>query len=231
MTTARQIKQVFRPLVARHEDLVQVDGSYLWIKPVRHIGLRILIDRSSHADFCAPRWIMLETFIPFRSNPDIIGRYTGHLSRPGTSPNKYWNWSDPTMITDAIAVIEAEAVPLLRSIDTVEAFAAFYRDRFDRYRLEQPYNRMIVDIALGDIETARKTWHALAPVYRDNVYPDDSHFQTCRHKVLTVAEPLMADDRPALAKILHGWEADNIRGTKIEPYWEPTPFPLERTPA
>jgi hypothetical protein len=48
-----------------------------------------------------------------------------------------------------------------------------------------------------------------------------------RSLIIPVAEPLLAGDRAALATILHGWEADNIRGTKIEPYWEPTPFPLE----
>jgi hypothetical protein len=32
----------------------------------------------------------------------------------------------------------------------------------------------------------------------------------------------------ALAKILHEWEAANVRGTELEPYWEPTPFPLEQ---
>ena len=44
---------------------------------------------------------------------------------------------------------------------------------------------------------------------------------------MTVAEPLVADDRATLAKILHAWEASNIRGTKVERYWEPTPFSLE----
>ena len=48
-----------------------------------------------------------------------------------------------------------------------------------------------------------------------------------RSLIIPVAEPLLAGDRAALARILHGWEADNIRGTKIEPFWEPTPFPLE----
>ena len=49
-----------------------------------------------------------------------------------------------------------------------------------------------------------------------------------RMQLAAVAEPLMAGDRPALAKILHAWEAANVRGTEVDPYWEPTPFPLER---
>jgi hypothetical protein len=38
----------------------------------------------------------------------------------------------------------------------------------------------------------------------------------------------MAGDRAAMAKILHDWEAANVRGTELEPFRKRTPFPLEQ---
>lgn len=45
--------------------------------------------------------------------------------------------------------------------------------------------------------------------------------------VRSVSEPLLAGDRAALATLLHGREADSIRGTEIQPYRGPTPVPPE----
>lgn len=134
------------------------------------------------------------------------------------------------MIADAIDVIEKEVLPLLRSINTLEAHAAFYRPRFDGYQVESPEHRLLVDIALGNLDAARASCRELEGEYRDNKHLDWWLYQNNRTIVMTVAEPLFAGDRAALAKILHGWEADNIRGTKLERYWEPTPFPLETAP-
>ena len=40
-------------------------------------------------------------------------------------------------------------------------------------------------------------------------------------------EPLMADDRAALAAILKGWATENVKGSPLEPYWEPGLLPIE----
>lgn len=64
--------------------------------------------------------------------------------------------------------------------------------------------------------------------YAGKSFPPGSHPHRWQLQLAAVAEPLMAGDRPALAKILHEWETANVRGTELEPYWEPTPFPLER---
>jgi len=88
---------------------------------------------------------------------------------------------------------------------------------------------MPVDIALRDLDAARRVWHRLPQSYRDGLNPaDGSCFRTRWSEMHdTIVEPLLADDRAALARILHGWEADNIRRAGYEPYWDPTPFPLE----
>ena len=230
MTNARQIKQVFGPLAAQYNDLKQIGSHYLWLLPVRHVALRVLIDRSSHKDFCTPRWTMLETFIPGSDLMTSIG-HSGYLHRPASSRVVEWIWSDPTMIEDLLSVIATVALPRLRAIDSLPAFWTVYSDGTDIKVPQWPEMRLIFHIALGDLDAARALYETLEPELRENRYPNLPWIQGRRRMVLSVAEPLLAGDRAALATILHGWEADNVRGTKLEPYWERTPFPLEAASA
>jgi hypothetical protein len=230
MTNAKQIKQVFGPLAAQYNDLKQIGSHYLWLLPVRHVALRVLIDRSSHKDFCTPRWTMLETFIPGSDLMTSIG-HSGYLHRPASSRVVEWIWSDPTMIEDLLSVIATVALPRLRAIDSLPAFWTVYSDGTDIKVPQWPEMRLIFHIALGDLDAARALYETLEPELRENRYPNLPWIQGRRRMVLSVAEPLLAGDRAALATILHGWEADNVRGTKLEPYWERTPFPLEAASA
>lgn len=98
----------------------------------------------------------------------------------------------------------------------------------NRFYDEEAEDRMIVYIAAGDLEAARKIWHEQQPLHARRTFPPGSLPHRWQTQLTAVADPLMAGDRPALARILHEWEAANVRGTELEPYWEPTPFPLER---
>jgi hypothetical protein len=233
MTNAKQIRQVFKPLVERHEDLVALNGRWLWIKPVHHVGLRIYIDSTREADYASPRWNTVETFLFSTQVDRWLSQFGFHYMRDraytGKTEEKNWQWSDPTMLGDLIAFIENEALPFLRSLDTLEKYVAFTRATFDRdqRQLHLPEDRMIVDVALGDLDVARKACLDLLPKFREELGPESWPYNNRRTKIVTLAEPLLAGDRQALAAILHGWEADNMRGTKLEPHWEPTPFPLE----
>lgn len=229
MTNARQIKGIFAPLMKRNESLVALSGGFIWLTPVRHVACRVLIERSSDPDTCWPQWALLHTFIPGWDLSIGIGE-RGHLKRPASSQERFWRWSDPSMIDDAVSVIETEALPLLRAMGELDAFAGLFEAGDYRRRHEWPVDRMIFEIALGNLDAARAIWHGLAPDHRENRYPESESFQQTRGKILAVAGPLLAGDRAALARILHGWEEANMRGTRIEPHWEPTPFPLEAAP-
>ncbi|MGH1572494.1 hypothetical protein ACRAWG_19670 [Methylobacterium sp. P31] len=87
---------------------------------------------------------------------------------------------------------------------------------------------MIVHIAAGNLDAARTIWHERWPRHEGKAFPPGSRPHRWRTQLAAVAEPLMGGDRLALAKILHDREAASARGTELEPYWEPTPFPLER---
>lgn len=137
----------------RYDDLIQIGSDCLRLRPVRHVALRVLIDRGSHEDFRTPHGRMVRTFLP---GADLL-----------------------TSLLDAAGAL----------CETLE------------------------------------------PELREDRSPDIDGFRRRRRMVLSVAEPLRAGDRAALAKILHGWEADNSRGTRIAPYGAPTPFPLEAASA
>jgi len=132
---------------------------------------------------------------------------------------------------DAIPIIEVEALSHLRAFDDLERWAACYRETFPIAPTGFPEQRLLLDIALGNLQVAREQLTELLPHFRENKHPDQPIHQYMRRLILPVAEPLLSDDRPALAAILHGWESDTIRAAKLEPYWAPTPFPLERAPA
>lgn len=231
MTNARQIAQVYQPLIERHSDVVASKGGWLWVTPIRHVALRVLIERTSLGDHARPQWCILSTFLLDQQLDTCIGQYGFSYVRKPIRTNdlwsKCWLWSDPTMIGDLIALIENETLPFLRSLDTLEKYAEYYRKKFDCYQIEQAENRMIVDIALGDLNAARKTCLDLLPKYRENKNTDWWLYQNLRTKVLTVAEPLLAGDRDALAAILHRWEAGNMRASAVGAQWQRTPFPLE----
>lgn len=55
----------------------------------------------------------------------------------------------------------------------------------------------------------------------------DKFWRRWRLRILSLREPLMDDDRVALAAILHRWERENVAGTTAEANWEPVPLPLE----
>jgi len=233
MTNARQAKRLFRPLADRHPDFAYPGGRELWLTPIRHTAARVFLDRSSNPDAFLIRWAIVATFIPHRDLSGLIGHCAGHIYPSGRAAGPaYWHWSDPDTVEAALRLIEAQALPHLRSLDSLEGWAAYYRETFPIARTGFPEKRLILDIALGDLEAARALLDTLLPHFRENKRPEAPIYQYMRRLIMTVADPLLAGDRPALANILHGWEAENIRGTnKIAPYWEPTPFPLEAASA
>ncbi len=77
---------------------------------------------------------------------------------------------------------------------------------------------LVYDIAMGNLNLARCWWQKV-----ETCYP-----RLCE-RIQEIGPPLLDNDRTALAAILHGWERENVVGTAVEPFWTPTPFPLEST--
>lgn len=250
MTTAKQIKALFRPLVERNPDIVRIDRT-LWLVPVHHVAFRITVDRSSEADRFSPQWNMTSiagadasfytgpewshgAFLPekydplpfeYWKNPNLLKESINLLMK-----RKSWSWSRSDVIEKFTAVVEADVLPLLRSLDTYERFAAFYRASIAPNGLHWPDVGMYVDIAVGVLEPARKRWDECALVYERIRNDPSPSVQRKRAKFLALGDPLRAGDRATLASLLHRWEAENVAGAPYEPHWQPTPFPLETAP-
>ncbi|WP_336485392.1 hypothetical protein [Methylobacterium nigriterrae] len=230
MTTARQIRKLVRPLLERHPDLVLLDHA-IWLLPLGQVARKISIERSSMARYFTLKWRLMELFGPKSIPGYTLGLCFSQVPRSRQFWDEIgggtWVWSDPTMAEDFVVRVEEVMLPLLRSLDTTEKALTFMKahDESSDFR-GWPWN-MAAAVALGDLETARRIWldtarHQLGP----DAPPPGSRNPWDRYREL--GAPLLADDRDALARILHRWEAENVRGTALEPYWQPTPFPLER---
>jgi hypothetical protein len=227
MTSARQVRPIFEALKINHPSLVQIGSRFAVKDPVHHIALGILIERTSDPNCCSPRFFMTALYLAGLPAAIAIGTYFEYLSRSPTSAEKFWLWSDPAMVPEAIAVLDSVALPKLALYGTPESYATL--PPRPHWVYDEPHeDRMIVHIAAGNLDAARAIWHERKPWHTNKTFPPGSRAHRWQTQLDAVAEPLMADDRPALAKILHDWEAANVRGTELEPYWEPTPFPLER---
>ena len=86
--------------------------------------------------------------------------------------------------------------------------------------MKYPWSRIILDVALGDLDHARaiaaaqvKQWSTDDPYYDDNARAEYA-------RLVDLCALLAADDRPGLIRLLHEWEAATVRNLKIEHIWE-----------
>lgn len=124
MTTARHFKKLAEPLLARHADLVLVDG-WILIKPVRHLLRGIIIDRTGSAGIFQPAWAVVHLCEPLDTFPLNWGERVHRLS-PGN-----WRWDDPMVPDEFYGIVERETLPFISGVETLDDYVAFTgRDRF-----------------------------------------------------------------------------------------------------
>lgn len=220
MTTLAQVKRSVRPLIEKNGDLSH-QGQWLILKPVRHILRGVVFDRTRGANAFRVKWAVWHAFERLKSFP----LNWSEPIRPPIIPG-LWEWSNTNVQAELIEEIERHALPILRSIETIDDFLAFTNDRkrfADSYLDLFPQRRAEIDVALGDLASARAICAAkidpidLARVPYPEIYADSK----------TLCALVAADDRPALVRLLHEWEEATIRNLKLEAIYEPTPFPLE----
>lgn len=224
MTTAAQIKKMVQPVLARHPDLALV-GRLIYLKPVHHFARTVLIDRTAYAEEFEPRWAVTHLFEARRFFPLDWGEL---LANERSRRRGLWFMSDPNIEVSLIEAIEQQALPKLRAIKTLDDYLAFVaRHMFGPKLFSWPQCKIIVDVALGDLDAARSRcrenlqhWSVDRPNYDEDDRAENRRLrELCAH--------LAANDRAGLAQLLHGWEAYTVKNFKIEHLWEPTPFPLE----
>jgi hypothetical protein len=219
MTTVAQVKQVVQPLLQRNPDLALV-GRCVFITPVRHILRGINLMRSIDPSLFIPGWAVVFLFEPI----DMLSLNWGQRIYKVT-----WDVANPDLPAKMCEAIEEQALPLLRPIETIDDFVGFAtKERFrDTYLDLYEHRKIFVDIARGDLDSARSICEYMATDRAKNRYlplkMDEEY-----NRITKELRPLIEKkDRAGLARLLHKYEEGSVRAMKLEKYWEPTPFPIE----
>jgi hypothetical protein len=129
-----------------------------------------------------------------------------------------WAAYDPAIATEMCEVIERQALPMLRAIQSIDDFVAFTSDetRFDwTYLGSNFFHEPFVFAAQGNFEAAPAACTKLAAR------------EPANRRVKELLRRLADGDRRGVARLLHRWEADSVKRMDLEEFWEPTPFPIE----
>jgi hypothetical protein len=218
LTTIRQVKKLVAPLLERHADLVLV-GTTVVLRPVNHILRAVVIDRTSNVNRFNPRWALTELFRKLDHLPLGDGE---RLHRPGSG---LWLLSDPNISQVLVDVVERDALPRLRAIETLSEFLAFVLPEEPRMLKFYWGTRFIFAIALGDLDAARAL---LADEPGDAaVQMLNEHANGLGSRLREEGASLPSEDWIELARFLHDREAYTVEKLKVAHVWERTPFPIE----
>lgn len=225
MTTKKQIRKIFQKIVERHPDLTIIKALYgdkIIIRPVDHLIRGFYILRSAYADWADHIWSVGYTFDPRGySQGGICG--TEFI----TKDIKEIYWSHPRHDDAIIEVVEAEILPILRSIDTIDKMLSFNHPMDVRWKnwFELAVHKVRLHAALGDFGKAAeavtdmKTKGPLYPWWSEQSYAE----------IMEFLWPLIqAEDRGGVAALLHRWEDEFVIRNGLEDIYERTPFPVEQ---
>lgn len=218
MTTARQIRQLFAPLLAENPD-VAFHKNYVYLRPVRHVHRCIAIGRSGGRDA-----FIVTAAVDFTFNlSGAIWEWPLGLRGYG------WRWNDPDMPALFKQLVE-QALTQLRALTTLEAFAKF-ASRDMAFITSPLYGhrdcQLRVDIALGNLDKALTDCRDLDRLRGQP--PHTEYFARLWSKVVDPALPLLERrDVAGLINLLRTWQEAYIGAEGLKSSFEPTPFPLER---
>ncbi|MHC1549471.1 hypothetical protein [Phyllobacterium sp. K27] len=221
MAKGSDLRKALKPLTDRHSDLVLV-GRCLYLKPIHHLHRGIFIANS--------RWCSsdLHPYLSVSELASVVASETRgcgkRLFRHVYGPYRledihrhFWDITRPEIMENMFQTIEDE-LPRLREIQTFEDYREFVSNipaNYDNPALLE-YLDKFVPLLHGDFKPM------LVELERNpQKLGNTERFQPGFYPALK------ANDREAVAKILHEWEADAVKKLKIEKYWERTPFPLE----
>ncbi len=175
-----------------------------------------------------PRWAVAHLFEVRGSISLSWGGYV--YSHDSNAVENFWDQENEEISRSLISEIDRNALPVLRAMTTLDDYLAFVSASDFRSQLfDWPQRKIIVDVALGDLDAARATCNQEIEYWRVGhaAQDDDDRAEFARLRELCAR--LMADDRPSLVQLLHDWETLTVKNLKIEHLWERTPFPLEQS--
>ncbi len=221
MTSVVEVKKLLKPLTTKHQDLC-VSGKLLAIKPVTHLARGIYIGRTSSADCFTPFVAVNCLFEPratfkFNYGEEIYPKKKG-----------LWLFSREGVNEELADRIEDLALPRLHEVKTIEDFLHYgLKGHFFAGTLEYaPLRKLYIYLALGYLQAAGEILQQFSkhPQHWAEMAHTSEHFT----ELMDVVRPLVyAQDKPAIAALLHKWEVYSVKQLKLEKYWQKTPFPIE----
>ena len=222
MTTVADTRKLAKSLLNQNPDLVII-GRLVFYKQVGHLLRGIHIDRCRNKLRFCPKWIIDYLFRPMENYSIGIGE------------DIYSNQGEQWLIdNDNIGIkfanrMEDIALPKLQEFQTIEEFSKikYNMSSFDTFTLAHtPIRKLYVDLALGKFEAAGKALE----LFSNQRANEPKHVEPSEHftELMDVVRPLVhAQDKAAIAALLHKWEAYSVKQLKLEKYWQKTPFPIE----
>ena len=248
MTTIAEVKRWTRPILAEHPDLA-LKPRKLYLRPVHHIYRTILFVGASDRTHPRPWANYSVLFAPpsarssdnwsreliagWSTDPDFADRLArvireslantlrprgsieGLYASMGSSAND-WGY-DPARLSHG-AILHAVVLAALGHLAQACAVAQTHIDSNEGPLLESLAEQM--GRATRGRRHERESALSGAKVNRYFLGPMDELRQ-----LVAVTK---ANDRQAVAALLHQWEYERVQRLGVEDLWEPTPFPLER---
>lgn len=220
MPTAVQIRKAVKPLLQRHADLVLV-GRVIYVRPIRHLSRAILLDRTSDPNRIDATYDANLLCNWVRTN------WRRDLTHAPPLPN-IWLWNDDSMPDSLLDAIEQQALPVLRAISTFDDVQTFTLGEPRGWTIDNDrYTGMLFYAAAGCLEHAQQAARALRNAWPDAKPVKWPLLQRQVELLRATRDFILDDDWRAVAQALHDLERNVVMQWKLEPYWEPSPFPLE----
>lgn len=222
MTTARQVKRLLAPLLARNEDLADFK-THVVLKPVRHVIRAVWVMQTSNADRPDFEWSLACAFNP-RGNKKSIW-FCPFYTPKGIDKS----WSDARMPDGFLSTVEDRVLPMLRPVQTLEDLFTFEGANHEHYlrTLEHGVIRTYMDAAFGRFDAALETCRKVSTWSRDGADYRWYGFDLLVDEMLPALE---SGDRDDVIALLHRWEAAVVERMGLGAIYESTPFPLELLP-
>jgi hypothetical protein len=239
MTTPKQLREIFAPILAEHPDLV-LHRRWLFRPPIETAIIGLFIDRTSSATNSA-MWLSVVPLSRF-DKPSLHGFKRGFevervigVPPPGRwtpgkedePPRTYQDMFTPNYPSHLLRNFNAKARPFLDKVQTFADVVAWVRSLRGSFFDSAPIELIDGWFAAmqGDFAAAAGRLQA----YFDRMGPvrlgavDDN--RQLHEDILRV---LRTGDTAAIAACLHALEARTIARDGLERFWRRTPFPFER---
>ena len=247
MTTIAEVKRWTRPILAEHPDLA-LKPRMLYVRPVHHIFLTIMFVGASDRTLPRPRANHRLLFAPpsarssdnwsrelvagWSTDPDFADRLArvireslANTLRPRGSIEGLYaamgssakDWGYELGRLSHAGILHAVVLAALGRLAESCAVAQAHIDNNEGPLLESLARQM--DRATRGRRHERASALSGAKVNRYFLGPMDE-----RRQLVVVTR---ANDRQAVAALLHQWEHERVQRLGVEDAWEPTPFPLE----